>query len=154
MNNENPLRSEDTMIAHDHNSPHDETSQSETEDYPVLTEIAPVYPNLIDATLNETAWNELEQQLSKRIQQQIEERIQFVLEESIQQNLTASIQKITGTLVTEVKKDLQSTLDVVVSLTVTNELHRLRQKTFFSENNHPKIAEENETKTDPSHTNR
>lgn len=48
---------------------------------------------------------------------------------------------MTGTLVSEIKKDLQSTLDVVVTHTVTDELHRLRQKEFFSESNHLKIQE-------------
>lgn len=67
-----------------------------------------------------------------------------MLEEIIQQNLAASVQKMTGTLVTEIKKDLQSTLDVVVTHAVADELHRLRKKESFSENNHHKITEKNE----------
>lgn len=121
---------------------------AETDNYPVLTEILSTFPDLADTTQNEKAWNELEQRLSERILQRVEERIQFVLEEIILQNLTASIQKITGTLVLEIKKDLQSTLDVVVTHTVTDELHRLRQKEFFSENNHLKITEKDGIDTD------
>ena len=100
-------------------------------------------PDLADALQNETAWNELEQRLSDRILQRIEDRIQFILEETIRQNLTDSIGKMTGTLVSEIKNDLQSTLDVVVTHAVTDELHRLRQKEFFSESNHLKITGKN-----------
>ena len=67
-----------------------------------------------------------------------------MLEEIIQQNLAASVQKMTGTLVSEIQKDLQSTLDVVVTHAVTDELHRLRKKESSSENNHFKITEKNE----------
>ncbi len=112
-------------------------------DYPVLTDVLSRLPDLDDATQNETAWNDLEQRLSGRIQRRMEERIQFVLEEIIRQHLALSVQKMTGTLVSEIRKDLQSTLDVVVTHAVTDELHRLRQKAFFSENNRPKIAEQN-----------
>ena len=121
------------------------TNGNPDDDYPVLTEILSTLPDLADATENETAWNELEQRLAGRILQRVEERIQFVLEEIIQQNLVSSIQKMTGTLVTEIRKDLQSTLDVVVTHAVTDELHRLRQKEFFSANNHLKITEKNGT---------
>lgn len=118
-------------------------ASSPADDYPVLTDILSKLPDLADALQNETAWNELEQRLSDRILQRIEDRIQFILEESIRQNLTDSIGKITGMLVSEIKYDLQSTLDVVVTHAVTDELHRLRQKEFFSEDNHLKITEKN-----------
>ena len=113
------------------------------DDYPVLTDILSDLPDLADALQNETAWNELEQRPSDRILQRIEDRIQFILEETIRQNLTDSIGKMTGTLVSEIKNDLQSTLDVVVTHAVTDELHRLRQKEFFSESNHLKITGKN-----------
>ncbi len=118
-------------------------ASSASDDYPVLTDILSELPDLTDALQNETAWNELEQRLSDRILQRIEDRIQFILEESIRQNLTDSIGKMTGMLVSEIKNDLQSTLDVVVTHAVTDELHRLRQKEFFSEGNHLKITEKN-----------
>lgn len=111
---------------------------------PVLTEIIPTLPDLVDSTENETAWEELEQRLTERILKRVEDRIQFVLEEIIQQNLATSVQKMTGTLVSEIQKDLKSTLDVVVTHAVTDELHRLRKKESFSENNHHKITEKNE----------
>lgn len=119
-------------------------SVQEDDDIPVLTEILSTLPDLVDSTQNETAWEELEQRLSERILKRVEERIQFVLEEIIQQNLAASVQKMTGTLVSEIQKDLQSTLDVVVTHAVTDELHRLRKKESSLENNHLKITEKNE----------
>lgn len=115
------------------------------DEIPVLTEILSTLPDLVDSTQNETAWEELEQRLTERILKRVEERIQFVLEEIIQQNLATSVQKMTGTLVSEIKKDLQSTLDVVVTHAVADELHRLRKKESFSENNHHKITEKNES---------
>ncbi len=114
------------------------------DEIPVLTEILSTLPDLVDSTQNETAWEELEQRLTERILKRVEERIQFVLEEIIQQNLATSVQKMTGTLVSEIKKDLQSTLDVVVTHAIADELHRLRKKESFSENNHHKITEKNE----------
>ena len=111
---------------------------------PVLTEILSTLPDLVDSAENETAWEELEQRLTERILKRVEERIQFVLEEIILQNLATSVQKMTGTLVEEIRKDLQSTLDVVVTHAVTDELHRLRKKESFSENNHHKITGKNE----------
>ena len=117
------------------------------DDIPLLTEILSTLPDLVDSTQNETAWEELEQRLAERILKRVEERIKFVLEEIIQQNLAASVQKMTGTLVSEIQKDLQSTLDVVVTHAVTDELHRLRKKESFSENNHFKITEKNEPET-------
>ena len=114
------------------------------DEIPVLTEILSTLPDLVDSTQNETAWEELEQRLTERILKRVEERIQFVLEEIIQQNLATSVQKMTGTLVMEIQKDLQSTLDVVVTHAVADELHRLRKKESFSENNHSKITEKKE----------
>ncbi len=125
------------------NIPENNAVPSEDE-IPVLTEILSTLPDLVDSTQNETAWEELEQRLSERILKRVEERIQFVLEEIIQQNLATSVQKMTGTLVSEIQNDLQSTLDVVVTHAVVDELHRLRKKESFSENNHHKITEKNE----------
>lgn len=143
MNNQN-----DSLSAGHLPQPHQENrdtgnGSSVADDYPVLTDILSDLPDLADALQNETAWNELEQRLSDRILQRIEDRIQFILEETIRQNLTDSIGKMTGTLVSEIKNDLQSTLDVVVTHAVTDELHRLRQKEFFSESNHLKITGKN-----------
>lgn len=142
MNHHNhPLAN--TTASHDDRQQTMAAPSDETDNYPLLTEILSTVPELTDTMQNEKAWSDLEQRLSDRILQRVEERIQFVLEEIIRQHLTNSIQKITGTLVTEIKKDLQSTLDVVVTHAVTDELHRLRQKECFSENNHLKITEKN-----------
>ena len=148
MNNTSRISFENNAEKRAHENQDTGINPDETDNYPVLTEILPTLPDLADATQNEKAWNELEQRLSERILQRVEERIQFVLEEIIQQNLAASIQNMTGALVSEIKKDLQSTLDVVVTHTVTDELHRLRQKEFFSESNHLKITGKNWTGTD------
>ena len=145
MNNPNEIHPDNEGTMPDRAIQDTGTNGNPDDDYPVLTEILSTLPDLADATENETAWNELEQRLAGRILQRVEERIQFVLEEIIQQNLVSSIQKMTGTLVTEIRKDLQSTLDVVVTHAVTDELHRLRQKEFFSANNHLKITEKNGT---------
>ena len=140
MNNENDFPDRDSRK----DTLENHLSMSE-DGNPVLTEILSTLPDLVDSTQNEEAWEELEQRLTERILKRVEERIQFVLEEIIQQNLVTSIQKMTGTLVSEIKKDLQSTLDVVVTHAVADELHRLRQKESFSENNHLKITEKNES---------
>ncbi len=143
MNNQNNSLSAG-MLPHQEQENRDTgMASSPADDYPVLTDILSELPDLADALQNETAWNELEQRLSDRILQRIEDRIQFILEESIRQNLTDSIGRMTGMLVSEIKNDLQSTLDVVVTHAVTDELHRLRQKEFFSEGNHLKITEKN-----------
>ena len=143
MNSSKPANPEDNPIIRDIGHQNAGADSSGTDDYPVLTEILSTLPDLTDAARNETAWSELEQRLSERILKRIEERIQFVLEEIIQQNLATCIQNMTGTLVTEIKKDLQSTLDVVVTHAVTDELHRLRHKELFSQSNHLKITEKN-----------
>ena len=143
MNTPNEFNPDKNGMQQDNDFPDAGSNDHAAEDYPVLTEILSTLPDLVDATQNETAWNELEQRLTERILRRVEERIQFVLEEIIQQNLASSIQKMTGTLVSEIRKDLQSTLDVVVTHAVTDELHRLRQKEFFSANNHLKITEKN-----------
>ena len=148
MNNTSRTSFENNAEKRAHENQDAGINPDEMDNYPVLTEILPTLPDLADATQNEKAWSELEQRLSERILQRVEERIQFVLEEIIQQNLAASIQNMTGALVSEIKKDLQSTLDVVVTHTVTDELHRLRQKEFFSESNHLKITEKNGTGID------
>ena len=143
MNNQNDSLSAAHLLHPDQENHDPGIASSAADDYPVLTDILSDLPDLTDALQNETAWNELEQRLSDRILQRIEDRIQFILEESIRQNLTDSIGKMTGILVAEIKNDLQSTLDVVVTHAVTDELHRLRQKEFFSESNHLKITEKN-----------
>lgn len=138
MNSNNEfIPQEKDVISENHSAPCED-------EIPVLTEILSTLPDLVDSTQNETAWEELEQRLTERILKRVEERIQFVLEEIIQQNLATSVRKMTGTLVSEIKKDLQSTLDVVVTHAVSDELHRLRKKESVSENNHHKIAEKNE----------
>ena len=145
MNNPNETDPDKDASIREHASRNAGMNEHPDDDYPVLSEILSSLPDLVDATKNETAWNELEQRLTERILQRVEERIQFVLEEIIQQNLVSTIQKMTGTLVTEIRKDLQNTLEVVVTHAVTDELHRLRQKEFFSGNNHSKITERNGT---------
>ncbi len=143
MNTPNEFNPDNSDLKPDNDSQNTGLNNQTADDYPVLTEILSTLPDLVDTTQNETAWNELEQRLAGRILQRIEERVQFVLEEIIRQHLASSIQKMTGTLVSEIRKDLQSTLDVVVTHAVTDELHRLRQKEFFSANNHLKITEKN-----------
>lgn len=143
MNTPNEFNPDNSDLKPDNDSQNTGLNDQTADDYPVLTEILSTLPDLVDTTQNETAWNELEQRLAGRILQRIEERVQFVLEEIIRQHLASSIQKMTGTLVSEIRKDLQSTLDVVVTHAVTDELHRLRQKEFFSANNHLKITEKN-----------
>lgn len=134
MNNSTPLHSVGIVKMQDNERQNNGTVQPpEADDYPVLTEILSVLPDLSEVTQNEAAWNELEERLSERIMQRVEERIKFVLEEIIRQHLATSIRNMTGTLVSEVSKDLQSTLEVVVTHAVTDELHRLKQKEFFSE---------------------
>ena len=147
MNTPNEFNPDNSDLKPDNDSPDTGLNDHMAEDYPVLTEILSTLPDLVDAAQNETAWNELEQRLAGRILQRIEERVQFVLEEIIRQHLVSSIQKMTGTLVTEIRKDLQNTLDVVVTHAVTDELHRQRQKEFFSGNNHLKITEKNGPKS-------
>lgn len=138
------MNSNDDFISPGKKEEISEDSTFNEDEIPVLTEIIPTVPDLVDSTENETTWEELEQRLTERILKRVEDRIQFVLEQIIQQNLATSVQKMTGTLVSEIQKDLKSTLDVVVTHAVTDELHRLRKKESFSENNHHKITEKNE----------
>ena len=138
------MNSNDDVISPGKKEEIPEDSTFKEDEIHVLTEIIPTVPDLVDSTENETAWEELEQRLTERILKRVEDRIQFVLEQIIQQNLATSVQKMTGTLVSEIQKDLKSTLDVVVTHAVTDELHRLRKKESFSENNHHKITEKNE----------
>lgn len=145
MNDSTPLHPESDVNMQDDERQNNGTAPlPEADDYPVLTEILPLLPDLSNTAQNEAAWNELEQRLSGKIMQRVEERIRFVLEEIIRQHLATSLRDMTGKLVSEVSKDLQSTLEVVVTHAVTDELHRLKQKEFFSGNNHLKITENTE----------
>ena len=110
-------------------------AENSDEDYPVLTSILSTAPDIVDSAQNEDAWSELEERLAQRIQERVQERIHFVLEEIIQKNLAATLQKVTGTLATEINNDLESTLDVVVTHAVSDELQRLKQKEYFSDVN-------------------
>mgnify|MGYP006873000407 FL=1 len=114
------------------------------EDYPLLTEILSTMPDIVDSAQNEQAWAELEERLAQRIMDRVQERIGFILEEIIQQNLAATLQKVTGTLSEAITSDLKSTLEVVVTHTVSDELQRLRQKEYFSDANRLKIADSQE----------
>lgn len=105
------------------------------EDYPLLTDILSTLPDIVDSAQNERAWVELEERLAQRIMDRVQERIGFILEEVIQQNLTATLQKVTGTLSEAITSDLKSTLEVVVTHTVSDELQRLKQKEYFSDAN-------------------
>ena len=111
------------------------------QDYPLLTEILSTLPDIVDSAQNERAWVELEERLAQRIMDRVQERIGFILEEIIQQNLTATLQKVTGTLSEAITADLKSTLEVVVTHTVSDELQRLKQKEYFSDANRLKIAD-------------
>ena len=77
----------------------------------------------------------MEERLAQRIMDRVQERIGFILEEIIQQNLTAALQKVTGTLSEAITSDLKSTLEVMVTHTVSDELQRLKQKEYFSDTN-------------------
>lgn len=105
------------------------------EDYPLLTDILSTLPDIVDSAQNERAWVELEERLAQRIMDRVQERIRFILEEIIQQNLTAALQKVTGTLSEAITSDLKSTLEVMVTHTVSDELQRLKQKEYFSDAN-------------------
>ncbi|MGN0918015.1 MAG: hypothetical protein ACI4NO_02565 [Oxalobacter sp.] len=105
------------------------------EDYPLLTDILSTLPDIVDSAQNERAWVELEERLAQRIMDRVQERIGFILEEIIQQNLTAALQKVTGTLSEAITSDLKSTLEVMVTHTVSDELQRLKQKEYFSDAN-------------------
>ena len=115
--------------------------EKEEQDYPLLTEILSTLPDIVDSAQNERAWVELEERLAQRIMDRVQERIGFILEEIIQQNLTATLQKVTGTLSEAITADLKSTLEVVVTHTVSDELQRLKQKEYFSDANRLKIAD-------------
>lgn len=105
------------------------------EDYPLLTDILSTLPDIVDSAQNERAWVELEERLAQRIMDRVQERIGFIIEEIIQQNLTATLQKVTGTLSEAITSDLKSTLEVVVTHTVSDELQRLKQKEYVSDAN-------------------
>ncbi len=111
------------------------------EDYPLLTEVLSTLPDIVDSAQNERAWIELEERLAQRIMDRVQERIGFILEEIIQQNLATTLQKVTGTLSEAITADLKSTLEVVVTHTVSDELQRLKQKGYFSDANRLKIAD-------------
>ncbi len=115
-------------------------SSDHESDYPILTHVLSTVPDIVDSTQNEQDWNELEERLAQRIMDRVQERISYVLEEIIQQNLTTTLQKVTGTLVQAINDDLRSTMDVVVTHTVSDELQRLKQKGYFSKGNHLKIT--------------
>ncbi len=111
------------------------------ENYPMLTDILSTLPDIVDSAQNERAWVELEERLAQRIMDRVQERIGFILEEIIQQNLTATLQKVTDTLSEAITNDLKSTLEVVVTHTVSDELQRLKQKEYFSDANRFKMAD-------------
>lgn len=111
------------------------------EGYPLLTEILSTVPDLVDSAQNEREWVELEERLAQRIMDRVQERIGFILEEIIQHNLQLTMQKVTGTLSEAITSDLKSTLEVVVTHTVSDELQRLKQRGYFSETDQHKIAD-------------
>ncbi len=109
--------------------------------YPLLTEVLSTVPDLVDSTQNEREWVALEERLAQRIMDRVQERIGFILEEIIQHNLQLTMQKVTGTLSEAITADLKSTLEVVVTHTVSDELQRLKQRGYFSEADQHKIAD-------------
>ena len=111
------------------------------EGYPLLTEILSTVPDLVDSAQNEREWVELEERLAQRIMDRVQERIGFILEEIIQHNLQLTMQKVTGTLSEAITSDLKSTLEVVVTYTVSDELQRLKQRGYLSETDQHKIAD-------------
>ncbi len=110
-------------------------------DYPLLTDILSTLPDIVDAAQNEHDWVELEGRLAERIMDRMQDRIGVILEEIIQQNLASTLQKVTGTLAEAITSDLKSTLEVVVTHTVSDELQRLKQKGYVSDTNRHKITD-------------
>jgi len=86
-----------------------------------------ILPPILSAVKNEAAWNELEERLTARILQQVQDRTQLILENSLQIGMKTILRQVAQNLVTEIKKDLERTLEVVVAHAVTEEMLRLQK---------------------------
>ena len=82
------------------------------------------FPSLVT---HKKKWDELEHRLTERILQLVQERISFILADSLRESLSTVLNKASEELASEVRKDLQNTLEVVVSHAVSQEIMRLQQ---------------------------
>ena len=89
-------------------------------------EAVPV-PALSDFAHSRREWDDLERRLTANILQMVQERVGFILAHAIKDSLAAVLQKATEELAAEIRTDLHSTLEVVVSLAVSQEIARLQQ---------------------------
>ena len=91
----------------------------------------------VTTALEKLPWDEIEERLTLRIRNQVMERMDFVLDENIMQHVSTVLQQMASMLAEEIKHDMQNTLDVIVTHTVSAELQQLKQKQRQLENNTP-----------------
>jgi hypothetical protein len=79
------------------------------------------------ASLDKLPWDELEARLTERIRQQVTERLNFVLDDSITQHVSSILGQMAMLLTEEIRHDMQQTLEVIVTHTISTEIQRLKQ---------------------------
>lgn len=110
---------------------------------PVLTDIVqssadktlsqkPLTP--VATPVDNLPWDELEERLTKRIRQQVMERLNFVLDDNISQHVSSVLEQMAVMMAEEIKHDMQQTLEVIVTHTISTELQRLKKKEKQLEN--------------------
>jgi CelD/BcsL family acetyltransferase involved in cellulose biosynthesis len=105
---------------------------------PVLTDIQPTSAKPASSTtalLDKLPWDELESRLTGQIRKQVMERLNVVLDDNISQHVSSVLKQIAVMLAEEIKYDMQNTLEVIVTHTISAELQRLKKKELTSENN-------------------
>jgi len=106
---------------------------------PILTDILPVSARpgaSAAASLDRLPWDELEKRLTERIRKQVMERLNVVLDDNISQHVSSVLEQMAALLAEEIKYDMQNTLDVIVTHTISAELQRLRKKEQRLEDGH------------------
>ena len=105
---------------------------------PILTDILPTSekkatPEAAKLTTSATTsldslpWDELEKRLTERIGKQVMERLSVVLDNNISQHVSSVLEQMTAMLAETIKEDMQNTLEVIVTHTISSELQRLKR---------------------------
>ena len=85
-------------------------------------------------SLENISWDEMENRLKERILKQVAQRMDVILDDTLSQHVGAVLQQIARLLADEIKHDMQNTLDVIVTHSISAELDRLKKRNSGEEN--------------------
>ncbi len=103
---------------------------------PVSPPARPDKPSTVP--LDKLPWDELEERLTVRIRTQVMERLNFVLDDNLSQHISSALEQVVTLLADEIRHDMQKTLEVIITHTISAELQQLRKKQLENKTTPPK----------------